>query len=365
MAGRAAASIGKDKVGRIGADGKDHVAGVETNFGIGMGGEVVEKHVAGSSGVFGRSSLIVRNFVESGDDRGVTTARVVKKQTRNLLDTLDTKFIEERRQIGVGKLDFLAVDGSGPEMGGMLRAAGCRMTQSQQGFGDIAGHGEVDVTGVIIPVDLKTEVTGTGPVFGQSVSGGKSSKEVVRVSFGEEFDAEIVDSKGEGGSAIGMAPEARGLTDREVAEGSKMSFELIVGQDGSLFEAIHPFADFDVNVAFGIEMGVSQGILVDDFGGNVFAMDTHVLVNYHVGDEKEVFQVTSAVSSAEVGVGDDTVEVKFGVDEPDGWGANVLIGVEAIAADSHADTVWFGFAGSHGADEVCIRNLATSRDLMR
>ncbi len=54
MSGCSAASIGKDEIGGIGADGEDHVACVVPDRGIGMSGKVVEKHVAGLLGVLCR-----------------------------------------------------------------------------------------------------------------------------------------------------------------------------------------------------------------------------------------------------------------------------------------------------------------------
>jgi hypothetical protein len=63
------------------------------------------------------------------------------------------------------------------------------------------------------------------------------------VRLGEEFDTKIVNSKGKSCASISVAPETRGLGNWEVSVRGKVRFELIVCKDGSLFEAIHAFAD--------------------------------------------------------------------------------------------------------------------------
>jgi len=78
VAGSTAAGIGENKVSGIRADGKDHVASVVPDGGIRMGGKLVKEHVAGSLGFFGRRCLVVGDFVEGGDDRGITAAGVVQ-----------------------------------------------------------------------------------------------------------------------------------------------------------------------------------------------------------------------------------------------------------------------------------------------
>jgi len=54
VTGSAAASVGKNKVGGVGADCENHVAGVIADGGIRMRGEVVKKHVASLLGVYRR-----------------------------------------------------------------------------------------------------------------------------------------------------------------------------------------------------------------------------------------------------------------------------------------------------------------------
>ncbi len=172
MTGSAAASVGKYKVGGIGADGENHVAGVIADGGNRMRGEIVEEHVTSLFGMFRRGGLTVGNLVQGNNDSGVTAAGVVEKQTRDLLNAFDAEFVKERRQVGVGKLDFLAIDGSCPAMGRVLRSGRWSVTQRVEGLGNVAGHGDVDMTSSIVPVDFESEITGPGPVGCETIPGG-------------------------------------------------------------------------------------------------------------------------------------------------------------------------------------------------
>ena len=207
-----------------------------------------------------------------------------------MLDTFNAKFVEEMREIGVGQLNFLAVHRGGPAMRGMLGPSGGRMTQSEKRFGNVARHRDVDVAGGIIPIDFEAEIAGTGPVFGESIFGCKGIEKVISIGLGKEFDTEIVDSESKRRASISVAPETRGLGDGEVSVRSKVRFELVICQDGSLFEAIHAFADLEVDETFGVEVLISEMVLVDDFLGNITAVDTHILVDEHVGNEEKSFK---------------------------------------------------------------------------
>ena len=64
-------------------------------------------------------------------------------------------------------------------------------------------------------------------------------------------------------------------------------------------------------------------------------------------------------------IGDDAVEVEFGVGEANCGGTDVLISVETVSANRHSYAICFSFAWAHGADEIGVGNLATSRNLIR
>lgn len=239
------------------------------------------------------------------------------------------------------------------------------MAQSVKCFGDIRRHGDVHMTSRVVPVELEAKVTGPGPVDRDGIFGGKSSKKMVGVGFAKVFDAKIINSESEGGATIGVTPKTWSVWDWMITVWGKMCLELIVGKYGGFFESVHAFADFDIDVSLGIEIILRQVVLGNDFWGKVLAVDAHVLVDDHVGDKKEVFNVASAVAGTEMGVGDDTVQMEFGVDEANGRRADILVGVETVATDSHAKAVDLGFTGAHCAHEISISDFATSGDLVR
>ena len=92
--------------------------------GIGVGCEVIKQHVTSRFGVFGRRGLMLGNFIESCDDRGIAAARVVQEQSGNLLDALDAGLVEERSEVGRCEFDFLTIDRSSPGMWCMLWTGG-------------------------------------------------------------------------------------------------------------------------------------------------------------------------------------------------------------------------------------------------
>ena len=365
MASSTASSIRKNKVGGIGADSKNHVAGMVADGSIRMRGEIVEQHIAGLFGVFGGRSLVAGDFVQRNNHSGVTAAGIVEKEAGNLLDTFDAEFVEEGRDVSGSKLCGLTVDWSRPAMRGMLRSGWWGMTQREKGFGYVARHGDVNVAGIIVPVDFETEVTGPRPVFCERIFGGEGSKKMVGIGPREKFNTEVINSKSKSGATVDVAPKTWSLTDREVTKRSKVGFELVVRKDGSFFETVHAFANFDVKKAFGVEVLVCQSVFGNDLRSEIPSVDPHVLINEHIRDKEEIFQVASAVAGAEVSIGNNTVEVELGVSETNCGRPNVLVGVKTVATNRHADAVGFSFAWSHGADEIGIGDLAASRDLIR
>jgi hypothetical protein len=92
------------------------------------------------------------------------------------LDTFDSKVVKERREIGVGQLNFLAVHRGSPTMQGMLGASRGGMMQSKKRFGNVAQHGDVNVASSIIPGNFEPKVAGPGSVLGECILGGNASK---------------------------------------------------------------------------------------------------------------------------------------------------------------------------------------------
>ena len=88
-----------------------------TDCGIGMGGQVVEKHITSLFGVGSRGGLVVGDFIERNDDGGVARSGVIKKETGDLLNAFDGKFVEERGNVMCGQLSLLTVHWGCPTVG--------------------------------------------------------------------------------------------------------------------------------------------------------------------------------------------------------------------------------------------------------
>ena len=67
-----------------------------------------------------------------------------------------------------------------------------------------------------------------------------------------------------------------------------MCLELVIGKNTCLFEAIHTFSNFKIDVAFGVKVFFSELVGVNNLLRKVAAMDAHVLENFHVRGKKEI-----------------------------------------------------------------------------
>lgn len=109
------------------------------------------------------------------------------------------------------------------------------------------------------------------------------------VGFIEVFNTKIIDGEGKREWFGEVAPKTGSVRDWRVAEGGKVSAKLIICEYGSLFEAIHSFADLDVGVSPGVEVGRGKFVLFLYVLRYVLAMNSHVLIDAHVTNEKKIF----------------------------------------------------------------------------
>ena len=65
-----------------------------------------------------------------------------------------------------------------------------------------------------------------------------------------------------------------------------------------------------------------------------------------------------------MGIGNDTIEMKFGVNDANSGRTDILVGVKAITTNRHANSEDLSFARLHCADEVGVSYLVASRDLL-
>ena len=71
---------------------------------------------------------------------------------------------------------------------------------------DVDRHGDADITLGVVPVQGESAVKVTGPIRGDFVVIIERINKVVRIFFGEIFDAEIVNAQGERGGFCSVVP---------------------------------------------------------------------------------------------------------------------------------------------------------------
>jgi hypothetical protein len=65
-----------------------------------------------------------------------------------------------------------------------------------------------------------------------------------------------------------------------------MLVKLFVGKDSSFLETLRTLADLNIGKASGVEMGVCEVVGGQNFWCDVFAVDTHILEDFHVRTKK-------------------------------------------------------------------------------
>ena len=89
-------------------------------------------------------------------------------------------------------------------MGGML-CSGCGdVLEPSKSAGDVARHGDVDVSCVVIPGQSEAAVEGAVPFSGDCVELAQCVDEMLGVVFADILDAEVIDNKGERDGAGSM-----------------------------------------------------------------------------------------------------------------------------------------------------------------
>ena len=107
-----------------------------------------------------------------------------------------------------------------------------------------------------------------------------------------------------------------------VAMGCEVLDEEVEGDDSGFFQAVHSFADFQVDETIGGDVDVVMGI-IPNFLGNAPRSDAHILEIRHWGAEVVIFDVEAKVASAVFCVGNGAVDVDLGIQHGDGGGAGI------------------------------------------
>jgi hypothetical protein len=119
----------------------------------------------------------------------------------------------------------------------------------------------------IVPIDGEAAVEETSPVGGAGVEVLEGLDEMIGMLFANVLDSKVVDDEAENDGTCRVFPETWGSWCWIVAILDEMLGEALVGDDASLFEAVHAFFDFNVHPAVRCD-NVKEMVSVDDFLGN-------------------------------------------------------------------------------------------------
>lgn len=302
----AGASLGFAGKRGVSVDEEDHVRGVVGDRGVGMPGIILEEVVDGLHGTSGGMALLGRKSVDGGGGQRVDTASVIKEGADNLLETEGVSGgggrtrvvlfggIDERRAGSISR---------GLVANGTVRNCGmANDMESLKSFGNIARHGECDgaLWRIIVPLEGYANEFRSGKINLESILGAEGGNEVVRICRGTVFDGEVVDNEFkcrgprvmlENGGNDGVGP---------ITEGGKVKHELFATNPTRLFEAIDGFVEDEQDFTAVISEGFKV-VADNDFVGDVFERDLHVLGFREALTEVEVLDVASHELGGRVG----------------------------------------------------------------
>ena len=144
--------------------------------------------------------MLGTNFIECDEHCGVDGARYVDKSAGDAFHARDAAFFKFRCGRGVGRVLRLGlIHRRKPFVGIVLRACGHGVLEALQGFADVVGNGDADVTVRVVPIDGESALLATRRVDGDRVILPECVDEVGGVVVGKEFDFKVIYSEGEGG----------------------------------------------------------------------------------------------------------------------------------------------------------------------
>jgi hypothetical protein len=133
----------------------------------------------------------------------------------------------------------------------VLRDAWSCMLKTCERFGDIVKHGDVDSLSCVILVDVHAEIPLTVPIVRALVVLAEDGGKVFGVFAANILDAKIVHTKCERYGLIVVLPEAWCDGTLAVAVLIQTSFLEFLRKYTRLWEAVHSFFNFDVDVSIG------------------------------------------------------------------------------------------------------------------
>jgi hypothetical protein len=192
-------------------------------------------------GGFGGLGLFCRNGANGGERGHIDGAGIVQCRPDDTLDSRALILVEWWRVVGwSGELGLFAVDWCVPRVWCKFGSVRFRVLELMQGAFDVAGHGQVDCSVQVVPLERYTEVELGLPVIGNLAFLLKCIEQVVSVLFADVFDGEA-----ESDGPCDMAPETGCSSARVIAMRCQVGNELVVCEAAGLGEAVHALLDFD------------------------------------------------------------------------------------------------------------------------
>ncbi len=146
-------AFGGTEVRGITVHPQGHVAGLVANDGIRMCDAIVKQVHECLHGGLGAVGLLGGQGAKGNEHGRVQSMGVVEEDTNDFLETFVVGSIKHGGVVRFrGVLDFCAISGVLPGMGGMFWVQGMGMVKPEEGMFNIARHGDVDVVLVIVPV---------------------------------------------------------------------------------------------------------------------------------------------------------------------------------------------------------------------
>jgi len=93
-----------------------------------------------------------------------------------------------------GVLDFGAISGALPSVGGMLGVLWMRVMETHEGMLNVTRHGEIDSVLGIIPLEGEATIPGGGPIFSDLVMFMEGVEEVVGIILFGIMNGKVIDN---------------------------------------------------------------------------------------------------------------------------------------------------------------------------
>ena len=231
-------------------DVQDHVSGEEANGRVRVSGGMVDQPQVFVVCFVGALGLGCSSGTKGDEHGDVDGNHIVEESPNNLLEKVDGLW---RKRGGVVEifnvLDFGAIDGLCPGVGGILSALWVGMLELMQCFVDVAWHGDINSTVGVTPSEGEAAENISIPFDGDGVHAVECGDEMVCGGVAGVLDAEIFNNQREYNGQVGMCPERRRAGDGGIALLGKMQNEVVVGDDAGLIDIGHAFSGFEVDPA--------------------------------------------------------------------------------------------------------------------